>query len=890
MSYSVRPDTASDSCDRFGIMTGASINSTSSNTESKDVFTIHSLLYYSPQSANMRGVSTADLLTRRSPSSSAGNSQTNVADKHDKHKHEPPSNHSSATKLQLPTVSTHAPLPQDTPINHTHLNLSHASSAIQNSDFRSRMNDCHDIHLSDSRAFFGVYDGHGGDATALWCKSKLRPLIYAALGAVHERPVGNKPRPSMYARAMSVSQSVVTDTTNTTNTTSTTNANSLQVPQNNNPQPAPPRYYTPDLSLRISAAFYKLNEWIVSRSGYSLGGACATVAYIEHTRRESLAQSSNNHDSSMITRLVVANVGDCVCVLSHKGRAQRMTADHTLSSSSERERVVASGGLITHKKVDGLHRVTRSLGDKSFKRYISSRPFVSDTVLGAADEFLILASNGLWDVVDDQTCVDLIRHIDDCKVASDTLVSYALKHGAADNVTVVVVRFVSSDMCREYPQLGESASIMSSEGENRRLLSTRRAFSQSGYIPGPGLATLNESKRVHDRVSRFNMFATLTRTHDAIFDNKDNYNVIMAAAEVSLKLRGRVGPLNSGSSDRMMSERMSNDRMNSIVSMGTVSSCSPRSSLTYSDDESTPATSMAKRPSISSSSSSGSSFNRRSQYMRSRSQVSGIATFEQLEEMEELDRLRSVNYSGLAQPSDLRAITDTESAIEEDDDEVLEEVDTQLELPRNKKVLFANSTRSQRSSASTLEVARTHSTASTASTATIDDDTVAERFTSMFNNSRPARKMSRALEQISFEPRRASFEEKEKDFDNSASSPSASNTPSGTPSASQSFISLQRELRDKAHVAGHHFQGAASAASGLRHSHISGFFPEHHHTNTNNNHNNNHKKSNSVAIPYPEKEGGSNSRENSKERSFSVQLGNAPHHISHLLHGSKTRL
>ncbi|KAG5360901.1 Protein phosphatase 2C-like protein 1 [Yarrowia sp. B02] len=826
----------------------------------------------------MRGVSTSDLLVRRSPSSSAGNSQTSVAERQR-------SSSDQAKKIQLPTVSTHPP--PDTPVNHANLNLTHASSAIQNTDFRSRMNDCHDVHVSESRAFFGVYDGHGGDATALWAKAKLRPLIYAALGAAHEKPVGNKPRPSMYARAMSVSQSVVTDTTNTSSApnvnasnmanANTPNANNLQVPGGG---PAQPRYYTPDLSLRISAAFYKLNEWIVSRSGYSLGGACATVAYIEHTQRESLAQSSNTHDGSMITRLVVANVGDCVCIMSHKGRAQRMTAEHTLSAPSERERIVASGGLITHKKVDGLHRVTRSLGDKSFKRYISSQPFVSDTVLGAADEFIILASNGLWDVVDDQTCVDLIRHIDDCKVASDTLVSYALKHGAADNVTVVVVRFVSSDMCREYPQLGETASIVSSEGDNRRLLSTRRAFSQSGYVPAPGLATLNESKRVHDRVARFNMFETLTRTHDAIFDNKENYNVIMAAAEMSLKLRGRVGPLNSSSLDRMP-ERMSSDRMNSIVSMGTVSSCSPRSSLTYSDDESTPATSMAKRPSISSSSSSGSSFNRRSQYMRSRSQVSGIATFEQLEEMEELDRLRNVNYSGLAQPGDLRTITDTESAIEEDDDEVLEEVDTQLEeLPRNKKVLFAASTRSQRSSASTLEVARTHSTASTASSsATVDDDTVAERFTSMFNNSRPARKMSRALENISFEPRRASFEEKERNFD-SNSSPSEGNTPSGTPSASQSFISLQRELRDKAHVASHH---AASAASGLRHSHLGGtFFPEHHH---------HHKKSNSVAIPSPEKGGsGSNSREGSKERSFSVQLGHAPHHISHLLHGSKTRL
>ena len=47
----------------------------------------------------------------------------------------------------------------------------------------------------------------------------------------------------------------------------------------------------------------------------------------------------------------------------------------------------------------------------------------------------------LWDVVDDQGAVDLVRGTLDPKRAADQLLEYAYNHYSTDNVTVLVVRF-----------------------------------------------------------------------------------------------------------------------------------------------------------------------------------------------------------------------------------------------------------------------------------------------------------------------------------------------------------------------------------------------------------------------------------------------------------------
>jgi protein phosphatase PTC1 len=56
------------------------------------------------------------------------------------------------------------------------------------------------------------------------------------------------------------------------------------------------------------------------------------------------------------------------------------------------------------------------------------------------DEFLIVACDGLWDVVTDQAAVEFVRGINNAQEMADFLVAKALELGTTDNVTVVCVR------------------------------------------------------------------------------------------------------------------------------------------------------------------------------------------------------------------------------------------------------------------------------------------------------------------------------------------------------------------------------------------------------------------------------------------------------------------
>ena len=83
--------------------------------------------------------------------------------------------------------------------------------------------------------------------------------------------------------------------------------------------------------------------------------------------------------------------------------------------------------------------VTRSLGDKFFDSLVVGSPFTTSVEITSEDKFLILACDGLWDVIDDQDACELIKDITEPNEAAKVLVRYALENGTTDNVTVMVV-------------------------------------------------------------------------------------------------------------------------------------------------------------------------------------------------------------------------------------------------------------------------------------------------------------------------------------------------------------------------------------------------------------------------------------------------------------------
>ncbi|CAN1295001.1 Probable protein phosphatase 2C 77 [Linum perenne] len=138
--------------------------------------------------------------------------------------------------------------------------------------------------------------------------------------------------------------------------------------------------------------------------------------------------------------LHIGNVGDCRVVLSRNGVATPLTVDHRLNCrDDERLRIQNSGGYVHCGRVQGSLAVSRAIGDIHLKEWVISEPEISKIELSPDCQFLIMASDGLWDKVNEQEAVDEVsRHysvMESCK----KLLQLAFSRGNLDDATVMVV-------------------------------------------------------------------------------------------------------------------------------------------------------------------------------------------------------------------------------------------------------------------------------------------------------------------------------------------------------------------------------------------------------------------------------------------------------------------
>jgi protein phosphatase PTC1 len=89
----------------------------------------------------------------------------------------------------------------------------------------------------------------------------------------------------------------------------------------------------------------------------------------------------------------------------------RLTYDHKGSDKQEAKRITDAGGFVVSGRVNGVLAVTRALGDSSMKEFVVGAPYTTETELCEEDEFLILACDGVSDllsqVLNNQTVTSL---------------------------------------------------------------------------------------------------------------------------------------------------------------------------------------------------------------------------------------------------------------------------------------------------------------------------------------------------------------------------------------------------------------------------------------------------------------------------------------------------
>ncbi|XP_061368928.1 protein phosphatase 2C 37-like isoform X2 [Gastrolobium bilobum] len=288
---------------------------------------------------------------------------------------------------------------------------------------RRDMEDSVSVHPSFSQEkfnYFGVFDGHGCSHVATMCKERLHEIVKEEIHVARENLEWKSTMEHAFARMDDEVQSWS---------------------QSNQTSPCRCELQTPHCDAV---------------------GSTAVVAVVTQDK------------------LVVSNCGDSRAVLCRKGVAIPLSSDHKPDRPDELLRVQAAGGRVIYwdgPRVLGVLAMSRAIGDNYLKPYVISEPEVTVTERSDEDECLILASDGLWDVVSNDTACGVVRMClkaqklpspppgspgsdvaadgsdRACSDASILLTKLALARHSSDNVSVVVV-----DLRRDQQQQQSSNS------------------------------------------------------------------------------------------------------------------------------------------------------------------------------------------------------------------------------------------------------------------------------------------------------------------------------------------------------------------------------------------------------------------------------------------------
>ncbi|TKA54472.1 hypothetical protein B0A53_03165 [Rhodotorula sp. CCFEE 5036] len=125
--------------------------------------------------------------------------------------------------------------------------------------------------------------------------------------------------------------------------------------------------------------------------------------------------------STIITpemNIICANAGDSRAVMSVGGEAKPLSFDHKPTNQGETSRIVAAGGFVEFGRVNGNLALSRALGDFDFKQsttldpeqqIVTADPDITVHTATPEDEFVVIACDGIWDVLTSQQVIDFVR-------------------------------------------------------------------------------------------------------------------------------------------------------------------------------------------------------------------------------------------------------------------------------------------------------------------------------------------------------------------------------------------------------------------------------------------------------------------------------------------------
>lgn len=277
--------------------------------------------------------------------------------------------------------------------------------------------------------FVAVFDGHGGALVSSYLQENLYRLVNQAL---------QRKRWEIDDITIETSEEEAYDRENN-------NKN------NSNSRTRPASIASHVAALR--SAYAEAEKHVLQQKELHTQGSTAVAVWI--------------HEAQDGTRtLISANVGDSRAVLSREGQAVDLTQDHKPIEEREKARIKRHGGTIEWDALAKVHRVeslslSRAIGDGYAKPVVSGEVDIKlFPVVEEKDEFILLASDGLWDVMTSQDVVSYVRYrfeselnrkeltteedVENCRLVlrrnmARSIVREAVRRGTGDNVCVLIV-------------------------------------------------------------------------------------------------------------------------------------------------------------------------------------------------------------------------------------------------------------------------------------------------------------------------------------------------------------------------------------------------------------------------------------------------------------------
>ena len=137
-----------------------------------------------------------------------------------------------------------------------------------------------------------------------------------------------------------------------------------------------------------------------------------------------------------------ANTGDSRSIIIRGNNAIPLSFDHKPENFDERNRIEENGGFVDaeSKRVNNILALSRAFGDCDLYPAITCHPDVIAHEITPEDCFLIMACDGVWDVLSNDEVAKLVCN---CKTAGEAAIllrDAAFVAGTTDNISVLVAK------------------------------------------------------------------------------------------------------------------------------------------------------------------------------------------------------------------------------------------------------------------------------------------------------------------------------------------------------------------------------------------------------------------------------------------------------------------